>query len=162
LLLWEGLLGTVPPSTRYRCGGEKAQTLGELGEAVASVIVALERCSPSVSSTRNVGSQSRSRIANSLSPPRRGTDLVGLRASRYLGDDRHIRLSIWNGDHASAVIALEEYEARRLAAFLSRRVEVPETPSLVERLLTPRGRTRRTPTHVKQRGDVLDVASSKD
>jgi hypothetical protein len=63
------------------------------------------------------------------------TDPVGLRVSRYLGDDRHIRLSIWYGDHASAVIALEEYEARRLAAFLSRRVELPETPSLVDRLL---------------------------
>jgi len=64
------------------------------------------------------------------------TDPVGLRASRYLGDDRHVRLSIWYGDHAAAVIALEEYEARRLAAFLHRRVEVPETPSRVERLLT--------------------------
>ena len=63
------------------------------------------------------------------------TDPVGLRASRYLGDDRHIRLSIWHGDHPSAVIALEEHEARRLAAFLSRRVEAPEAASLVERLL---------------------------
>ncbi len=64
------------------------------------------------------------------------TDPVGLRVSRYLGDDRHVRLSIWHGDHAYAVIALEEHEARRLAAFLSRRVEVAETPTLVERLLT--------------------------
>lgn len=64
------------------------------------------------------------------------TDPVGLRVSRYLGDDRHIRLSIWNGDHAAAVIALEEYEATRLAGFLSRRADAPATPSPVERLLT--------------------------
>jgi hypothetical protein len=44
-----------------------------------------------------------------------------------LGDDRHIRLSIWHGDHPSAVIALEEHEARRLAAFLSLRVR-PRKP----------------------------------
>ena len=46
------------------------------------------------------------------------TEPVGLRASRYLVDTRHVRLSIWGDEQARAAIALEEREARRLAAFL--------------------------------------------
>lgn len=43
---------------------------------------------------------------------------TGLRVSRYLTGTRHVRLSIWSRDGATAAIALEEREARRLAAFL--------------------------------------------
>ena len=43
----------------------------------------------------------------------------GLRVSRYLRGTRHVRLSIWGPDRAIAALALEEREAKRLAAFLT-------------------------------------------
>lgn len=59
---------------------------------------------------------------------------VGLRVSRYLTQDRHVRLSIWNNEQALAVIALEEREARRLAAFLARRFNPATRAPLLDRV----------------------------
>lgn len=55
------------------------------------------------------------------------TEPLGLRVSRYLADTRHVRLSIWDDDHALAAISLEEREAARLAAFLTLGVGRRET-----------------------------------
>jgi hypothetical protein len=41
-----------------------------------------------------------------------------LRVSRYLGDERHIRFSVWDDGVARAAVSLDEAEALRLAAFL--------------------------------------------
>jgi hypothetical protein len=39
--------------------------------------------------------------------------------SRYLGDDAHVRFSVWNEDGvAEAAVSLDPPEARRLARFL--------------------------------------------
>ncbi len=65
----------------------------------------------------------------------RGHPLVddgrALRVSRYL-DERHVRFSVWDeSGRAEAAVAVDEEEARRLAAFLS----TPDRqPSLLERL----------------------------
>lgn len=62
-------------------------------------------------------------------------DPIGLRVSRYLDDDnRHVRLSIWDGEQAIAAVALAEYEARRLAAFLAARPGSRRTLPLNRRL----------------------------
>jgi hypothetical protein len=45
-----------------------------------------------------------------------------LRVSRYLGDDERpaqFRLSIWEGDGATAALSLDDAEAERLGAFLA-------------------------------------------
>jgi hypothetical protein len=42
-----------------------------------------------------------------------------LRVSRYLGDEPHVRFSVWNEDGvAEAAVSLDPSEARRLARFL--------------------------------------------
>lgn len=49
-------------------------------------------------------------------------DAVALRVSRYLGgetQERHTRLSIWDGDRAVSAVSLDDRESRRLARFLS-------------------------------------------
>jgi hypothetical protein len=62
-------------------------------------------------------------------------DPIGLRVSRYLDDDnRHVRLSIWDGEQAVAAIALAEHESRRLAAFLAARPESRRALGLSRRL----------------------------
>jgi hypothetical protein len=51
-----------------------------------------------------------------------GGDAEALRVSRYLGgqpDQRHTRLSVWDGQRAVAAISLDEAESRRLSRFLS-------------------------------------------
>jgi hypothetical protein len=48
-------------------------------------------------------------------------DAQALRVSRYLGgqaDQRHTRLSVWDGERAVAAISLDEAETRRLSRFL--------------------------------------------
>ena len=57
----------------------------------------------------------------------------GLRVSRYLRGTHHVRLSIWGSDRAIAALALEEREAKRLAAFLTEIGERPTPPSRLER-----------------------------
>jgi hypothetical protein len=42
----------------------------------------------------------------------------GLRASVYLTEPRHVRLSVWRGDEAQAAISLDPAESSRLARFL--------------------------------------------
>jgi hypothetical protein len=43
-----------------------------------------------------------------------------LRVSRYLGDERHVRFSVWDErGRAVAAVSLEENEAERLRAFLA-------------------------------------------
>jgi hypothetical protein len=42
----------------------------------------------------------------------------GLRVSVYLTEPRHVRLSVWRGDQAQAVISLDPAESGRLARFL--------------------------------------------
>src|SRR5690348_18295339 len=41
-----------------------------------------------------------------------------LRVSRYLGDERHVRFSVWDDGVARAAVSLDEDEAARLARFL--------------------------------------------
>src|SRR5579862_111055 len=41
-----------------------------------------------------------------------------LRVSRYLGDERHVRFSVWDDGVARAAVSLDEAEALRLADFL--------------------------------------------
>ncbi|HZS23813.1 MAG TPA: zinc ribbon domain-containing protein [Gaiellaceae bacterium] len=41
-----------------------------------------------------------------------------LRVTRYLGDDPHVRFSVWDDGVARAAVSLTEDEALRLAAFL--------------------------------------------
>lgn len=42
-----------------------------------------------------------------------------LRVSRYLGEERHVRFSVWDEQGvAEAAVSLDEPEARRLARFL--------------------------------------------
>jgi hypothetical protein len=41
-----------------------------------------------------------------------------LRVSRYLGEERHVRFSVWDDGVARAAVSLDEAEALRLAAFL--------------------------------------------
>jgi hypothetical protein len=41
-----------------------------------------------------------------------------LRVSRYLGDERHVRFSVWDDGVARAAVSLDEAEASRLAEFL--------------------------------------------
>jgi hypothetical protein len=41
-----------------------------------------------------------------------------LRVSRYLGDERHVRFSVWENGIARAAVSLDEAEASRLAGFL--------------------------------------------
>lgn len=57
----------------------------------------------------------------------------GLRVSRYLRGTRHVRLSIWGPAGALAALALEEREARRLAAFLTDTGDRPPPASRLER-----------------------------
>jgi hypothetical protein len=42
----------------------------------------------------------------------------GLRASLYLTEPRHVRLSVWRGEEAQAAISLDPSESSRLARFL--------------------------------------------
>jgi hypothetical protein len=42
----------------------------------------------------------------------------GLRASIYLTEPRHVRLSVWRGEEAQAAISLDPSESSRLARFL--------------------------------------------
>ena len=42
----------------------------------------------------------------------------GLRASVYLTEPRHVRLSVWRGEEAQAAISLDPRESSRLARFL--------------------------------------------
>jgi len=65
------------------------------------------------------------------------TEPVGLRVSRYLVQNRHVRVSIWDDERAVAAVSLEEREARRLGVFLGSRPE-PRGESLLARLLTTR------------------------
>ena len=54
-----------------------------------------------------------------------------LRVSRYLGDEPHVRFSVWDERGvATAAVSLDEPEAQRLAAFLAH----PTARSLRERL----------------------------
>jgi hypothetical protein len=50
-----------------------------------------------------------------------------LRVSRYVADDeRHVRFSVWNEEGvAEAVVALEDDEAERLAAFIEQTAPTP-------------------------------------
>lgn len=60
-----------------------------------------------------------------------------LRVSRYLGggEERHVRLSIWDDDStAESVIPLEEAEAERLARFLLEPTARPRPRSVWGRL----------------------------
>ena len=41
-----------------------------------------------------------------------------LRVSRYVGDERHVRFSVWDDGVARAAVSLDEAEALRLADFL--------------------------------------------
>jgi hypothetical protein len=41
-----------------------------------------------------------------------------LRVTRYLGDDPHVRFSVWDDGVARAAVSLGEEEALRLTAFL--------------------------------------------
>lgn len=41
-----------------------------------------------------------------------------LRVSRYLGDERHVRFSVWDDGVARAAVSLDDAEALRLAEFL--------------------------------------------
>ena len=41
-----------------------------------------------------------------------------LRVSRYLGEDPHVRFSVWDDGVAQAAVSLEEDEALRLAEFV--------------------------------------------
>ena len=41
-----------------------------------------------------------------------------LRVTRYLGEERHVRFSVWDDGVARAAVSLDEAEALRLAEFL--------------------------------------------
>jgi hypothetical protein len=60
-----------------------------------------------------------------------------LRVSRYLGNRRHVRFSVWHDQdretRAEAVVSLSEKEAARLARFLDDSAP-PRPPSLLERV----------------------------
>ena len=59
----------------------------------------------------------------------------GLRASVYLTEPRHVRLSVWRGEEAQAAISLDPTETSRLARFL--RATAPHRQrSLVSRVLS--------------------------
>jgi len=51
-----------------------------------------------------------------------------LRVSRYLGDERHVRFSVWDNGVARAAVSLAEDEALRLADFLQECNQVAEQP----------------------------------
>jgi hypothetical protein len=51
-----------------------------------------------------------------------------LRVSRYLGDERHVRFSVWEDGVARAAVSLDEEEAVRLGDFLHECNEVAEQP----------------------------------
>jgi hypothetical protein len=59
-----------------------------------------------------------------------------LRVSRYLGDDPHVRFSVWSeAGEAEAVVSLDDDETDRLSAFLSAtRRRVRRRPRLLEHL----------------------------
>jgi hypothetical protein len=49
-----------------------------------------------------------------------------LRVSRYLGEERHVRFSVWENGVACAAVSLDEDEALRVARFLEEtRSEAP-------------------------------------
>jgi hypothetical protein len=49
-----------------------------------------------------------------------------LRVTRYLGEERHVRFSVWDEGVARAAVSIGEDEAARLAAFLEEaRSEAP-------------------------------------
>jgi Ser/Thr protein kinase RdoA (MazF antagonist) len=56
-----------------------------------------------------------------------------LRASAYLVEPRHVRLSIWRNDRAEAVLSLDPAEAERLRRFL-RESTSPPRPEEAARL----------------------------
>jgi hypothetical protein len=62
------------------------------------------------------------------------TEPLGLRVSRYVTGTRHVRLSIWDEDRAVAAIALEEREAKRLAAFVAEPADGVSRPSTLTRV----------------------------
>jgi len=59
-----------------------------------------------------------------------------LRVSRYLGDEPHVRFSVWSqGGEAEAAVSLDDDEADRLSAFLAAtRRRVRRRPGLLEHL----------------------------
>lgn len=61
----------------------------------------------------------------------------GLRASIYLTEPRHVRLSVWRGEEAQAAISLDPSESSRLARFLDA-AAVHGHRSLVSRVLARR------------------------
>ena len=61
----------------------------------------------------------------------------GLRASVYLTEPRHVRLSVWHGEEAQAAISLDPSESSRLARFLDT-AAAPGRRRLVSRVLARR------------------------
>lgn len=74
-----------------------------------------------------------------------------LRVSRYVTPRRHIRFSVWlddaGGARAEAAVSLDDDEAARLARFLEDSRPPARAPSLLERLLAPRAKTRQHTRH---------------
>jgi hypothetical protein len=65
-----------------------------------------------------------------------------LRVSRYLGDERHVRFSVWDESGAAqAAVSIDEDEAKRLARF------VGESSVPRRRRLRPSLSLRRTLSH---------------
>jgi hypothetical protein len=48
-----------------------------------------------------------------------------LRVTRYLGDDPHVRFSVWDDGVARAAVSVTDDEAERLAEFLGERAAQP-------------------------------------
>jgi hypothetical protein len=58
-----------------------------------------------------------------------------LRVSRYLGDQRHVRFSVWDeSGEAKAAVSLAEPEAERLAAFVCEGRRQPRRRRLLSQL----------------------------
>ena len=52
--------------------------------------------------------------------PHRNSAGRALRVSRYLGEEPHVRFSVWDDGVARAAVSLDEDEALRLAEFVER------------------------------------------
>ena len=52
-----------------------------------------------------------------------------LRVTRYLGDDRHVRFSVWEDGVARAAVSIGDEEAERLSDFLHEAGAVPGSGS---------------------------------
>ena len=59
--------------------------------------------------------------------PHRNSPGRALRVSRYLGDEPHVRFSVWDDGVARAAVSLDEDEALRLADFLAVETRTPAT-----------------------------------